>query len=31
MLLKRRLADISKGDVDVDYRMTFPALKKGRK
>ena len=28
-LLKRKLNDISKGDVKVDYRMKFP-LKKGR-
>ncbi|MCX6267180.1 MAG: peptide deformylase [Bacteroidetes bacterium] len=31
MLLKRRLTDISKGNVDVSYRMSFPQLKKGRK
>ncbi len=31
MLLKRRLTDISKGNVEVSYRMTFPQLKKGRK
>lgn len=31
MLLKRRLTDISKGDVEVSYRMLFPQLKKGRK
>lgn len=31
MLLKRRLNDISKGNVEVSYRMTFPLLKKGRK
>jgi peptide deformylase len=31
MLLKRRLSDISKGNVEVAYRMTFPQLKKGRK
>jgi peptide deformylase len=30
MLLKRRLSDISKGDVEVDYRMLFPLKKKGR-
>ncbi|HPT10298.1 MAG TPA: peptide deformylase, partial [Bacteroidales bacterium] len=31
MLLKRKLTDISKGDVEVSYKMLFPALKKGRK
>jgi peptide deformylase len=31
MLLKRRLTDISKGNVDVAYRMMFPQMKKGRK
>ena len=31
MLLKRRLTDISRGNVDVAYRMLFPQLKKGRK
>jgi peptide deformylase len=31
MLLKRRLTDISKGNVDVSYRMLFPQVKKGRK
>lgn len=30
MLIKGKLNDISKGNVDVDYKMTFPALKKGR-
>ena len=30
ILLKGRLADISKGNVEVSYRMIFPALKKGR-
>jgi peptide deformylase len=29
-LLKGRLNSISKGDVSVDYKMRFPALKKGR-
>ena len=29
-LLKKRLANISKGKINVDYRMRFPALKKGR-
>jgi peptide deformylase len=31
MLLKRRLTDISKGNVDVAYRMLFPQLKRGKK
>ena len=31
MLLKRRLSDISKGNVEVSYRMLFPQIKKGRK
>lgn len=31
MLLKRKLTDISKGNVEVSYKMLFPALKKGRK
>ncbi len=31
MLLKRRLSEISKGEVEVEYKMTFPAKKKGRK
>ncbi|MEI7896285.1 MAG: peptide deformylase [bacterium] len=31
MLLKRRLTDISKGNVEVSYRMMFPQVKKGRK
>ncbi|MCX6306331.1 MAG: peptide deformylase [Bacteroidetes bacterium] len=31
MLLKRRLSDISRGNVEVAYRMMFPAVKKGRK
>lgn len=30
ILLKGRLADISKGDIEVHYKMLFPALKKGR-
>ncbi len=30
MLLKRRLTDISKGNVDVSYRMVFPQMKRGR-
>jgi peptide deformylase len=29
-LLKKKLTNISKGDVDVDYRMRFPAAKKRR-
>lgn len=29
-LIKGKLNDISKGKVDVDYRMRFPAMKKGR-
>lgn len=29
-LLKKKLTKISKGDVDVDYRMRFPAVKKRR-
>jgi peptide deformylase len=29
-LLKKRLDRISKGDVDVSYRMNFPMAKKGR-
>jgi peptide deformylase len=31
VLLKRRLSDISKGNVDVDYKMLFPLMKKGRR
>ncbi len=31
MLIKGKLADISKGNVDVDYKMLFPLLKKRRK
>jgi peptide deformylase len=31
LLLKRRLSDISKGNVEVSYRMMFPQLKKIRK
>ncbi len=30
MLLKRRLTDISKGNVEVAYRMVFPQMKRGR-
>jgi peptide deformylase len=30
-MLKGKLTDISRGKVDVDYRMIFPALKKGRR
>jgi peptide deformylase len=29
-LIKGKLSDISKGKIDVDYRMRFPAMKKGR-
>ena len=29
-LIEKRLADISKGIVKVDYKMKFPAVKKGR-
>lgn len=29
-LLKGRLTNISKGNIDVDYKMRFPALKKAR-
>lgn len=29
-LIEKRLNDISRGIVDVDYRMKFPAAKKGR-
>jgi peptide deformylase len=28
-LLKKRLSNITKGNVDVDYAMRFPVLKKG--
>jgi len=31
MLLKSKLSDISKGNVEVAYKMTFPLLKKGRR
>lgn len=31
MLLKRRLNDISCGNVEVHYKMLFPLMKKGRK
>jgi peptide deformylase len=31
MLLKRRLADISRGNVEVAYKMMFTLVKKGRK
>jgi peptide deformylase len=31
ILLRRRLTDISKGNVDVGYKMLFPQIKKGRK
>lgn len=29
-LIKSKLANISKGKINVDYRMRFPAVKKGR-
>jgi len=29
-LIQKRLTDISKGNISVDYRMKFPAAKKGR-
>jgi len=29
--LKRRLQDISKGNIDVGYKMIFPLLKKARR
>jgi peptide deformylase len=29
-LINKKLTDISKGIVDVEYRMKFPAIKKGR-
>ncbi|MCD4665795.1 MAG: peptide deformylase [Bacteroidales bacterium] len=31
VLLKRKLLDISKGNISVDYKMIFPKKKKGRK
>jgi peptide deformylase len=31
ILLKRKLSDISKGNIDVDYKMIFPKKKKGRR
>jgi peptide deformylase len=31
MILKGRLNDISKGNVEVAYKMTFPMVKKGRR
>lgn len=30
-ILKKKLVNISKGDVEVPYRMKFPLLKKGRR
>ena len=30
-LLKKKLQNISKGDIDVDYRMRFPARKKAKR
>jgi peptide deformylase len=29
-MIEKKLSDISKGAVDVDYRMKFPDAKKGR-
>ena len=29
-LLEKKLGDISRGMVDVEYKMKFPAVKKGR-
>jgi len=29
-IIKSKLAGISKGKVNADYRMRFPAVKKGR-
>jgi peptide deformylase len=31
MIIKGKLSDISKGNVDVAYKMIFPLLKKGKK
>jgi len=31
MLIHRKLTDISKGNIDVNYKMLFPTIKKGRK
>ncbi|MCD4735528.1 MAG: peptide deformylase [Bacteroidales bacterium] len=31
MLLRKKLNDISKGNIDVNYKMIFPNKKKGRK
>lgn len=31
MLLKKRLLDISKGNIDVKYKMIFPLKKKGKR
>jgi peptide deformylase len=31
MILKGRLADISKGNIDVSYKMIFPGLRKGKR
>ncbi|WP_066758965.1 peptide deformylase [Crocinitomix algicola] len=30
-MLKKKLVNISKGDVDVAYRMNFPSIKRGKK
>lgn len=31
VLLRRKLLDISRGNIDVGYKMIFPLIKKGRK
>jgi hypothetical protein len=31
MLLKRKLNDISTGNIDCDYRMIYPLQKKGNR
>ncbi|MBI9033096.1 MAG: peptide deformylase [Bacteroidales bacterium] len=31
MMLKKKLTDITKGNISVDYRMIFPKIKRGRK
>jgi peptide deformylase len=31
MIIKGKLNDISKGNIEVAYRMLFPLLKKGKK
>jgi hypothetical protein len=30
MLLKKKLNDITNGNIEVDYKMIFPGKKKGR-